>query len=267
MNTIAFKNHQPIPVFAVLTNKTAVDLAYNKYVQDGNVQREVMTIYFPPSTDISTLLAIFKDEDALSEITITDQITGNFWVHLSYEIALCLNYENITNESDIEKYESTNWIVMQLAQLTTTDKELRKLIGKKTYDKSYMSVDEYKNYLIMQSKDNLAVYLDKVLMPFENESFKVTLEKQSMFMSKFTTQLTMADTTNFNMIWNASGVVEDQYRDYDWCIRFMQAMNDFVNPLVNGQRVFEAEVKQMTTKQQLDAATVPFQLPQDGDIS
>ena len=265
MSTIAFNGCQPMTIFAVFTNKSAADLSYNKYVQDGNVLREVMTIYFPPSADITALMGIFKNEDALSEITITDEITGNFWVHLNYEIPISLKYENITNESDIEKYESTNWFVMELAQLTTTDKELRKLIGKKTYDKSYMTVDEYKDYLITKSKDNLATYLDKITMPFEGEKFKVTLEKQNLFMSTFTTQLAISNADDLKIIWNASGIVEAQERDYDWCIRFIKAMNDFVNPLVTEQRVFEVTVKECTTKQELDTLTVPFQISQDGE--
>lgn len=266
MSMITFNGFQPMAAYAVFTNKSAADLSYNKYVQDGNVLREVMTIYFPPTTDINTLMSVFKDENALSEITITDDITGDFWVHLNYELPISLRYENITNESDIEKYDSTNWFVMELAQLTTTDKELRKLVGKKAYDKSYMSVTEYKDYLITKSKENLATFLDKVTMPFENENFKVTQEKQNLFMSKFTAQLAIADSEqDTKMIWNASGVTESQERNYDWCIRFIKAINDFVNPLVTEQRVFEDTVKGCATKQELDVLTIPFQLSQDGE--
>lgn len=264
--TVAFKNGEPIPVLSVFTNRNAVDLSYMKYVQDGAVSRELMQIYFSPNTDFESLKTIYRDETSLSEITITDTATENFWVHLDYVLPISLRYENITNDADIEKYGFSDWIVMELAQLTTTDKELYKLIGKNTYDKSFMTVDEYKDYLITKSKENLATYLDNTLMEYNGEYFKVTLEKQLLFMSTFTTQFAVSETNTISIVWNASGVVEDQLRNYDWCVGFINAMNAFVNPLVTEQRTFENNVKACTTKQELDAMAIPFELPQDGDV-
>lgn len=258
--TITFKNGKDIPVISVFNNKTAMDIKYMKFVQDGPIERNLMQIYFSPNIDLNELKEYYTNEEALSEITIIDPITGNFWVHLDYVIPVGLKYGPITNPADIEKYGMTQWIVMELAQLSATDKELRKLIGKASHDKSCMDANEYKDYLIEKSKTDLAEYLEHHAMEFKGEYFKVTQSKQSQFMNTYSTfvaKYNSGDKTA-KMVWAATGEVEGKERDVNWCIEFMKAIDAFVQPLVNEQRVFEVMVANCTTKLELDELTIPF---------
>lgn len=259
--TITFKGKEPMQVISVFTNKTAVNASYMKNIQLGTVNRELMQIFFAPmSTDWEELLSIYSDEETLSEITLTDPNTGNFWVHLDYVIPVGLSLKPIENPADIEVYGMSHWFVMELAQLTPIDKELHKLVGKSSHDKSFMETNEYKDYLIEKSKTNLADYLEHNVMEFNGEYFKVTQSKQSQFMNAynaFVAKYNAGDKTT-KMVWAATGEVEGKERTATWCVEFMKAIDAFVQPLVNKQRVFETTVVGCKTKQELDALTIPF---------
>ena len=115
---------------------------------------------------------------------------------------------------------------------------------------------EAKKQFILKSKENLAIYLDEHPLKSschggKEQIYTVTLEKQSMFTSKYLahTILTQCGSTE-RMTWNAQGQPCEEWLDYE-CLQFISEMNAYVTPLVSCQQHMEVEIREAKTIDQL----------------
>ena len=115
---------------------------------------------------------------------------------------------------------------------------------------------EAKKQFILKSKENLAIYLDEHPLKSschggKEQIYTVTLEKQSMFTSKYLahTILTQCGSTE-RMTWNAQGQPCEEWLDYE-CLQFISEMNAYVTPLVSCQQHIEVEIREAKTIDQL----------------
>ena len=85
----------------------------------------------------------------------------------------------------------------------------------------------------------------------KEQIYTVTLEKQSMFTSKYLahTILTQCGSTE-RMTWNAQGQPCEEWLDYE-CLQFISEMNAYVTPLVSCQQHMEVEIREAKTIDQL----------------
>lgn len=115
---------------------------------------------------------------------------------------------------------------------------------------------EAKKQFILKSKENLAIYLDEHPLKSschggKEQIYTITLEKQSMFTSKYLahTILTQCGSTE-RMTWNAQGQPCEEWLDYE-CLQFISEMNAYVTPLVSCQQHMEVEIREAKTIDQL----------------
>ena len=147
------KDYQAIVVFGENSKYTK---APHELVPEAN--RSVLEIHFPAATDYADLIAVYNNEDALSEISIIDGATNEIYVHLNYIIPLSLSLQAYGTANEIAMNGPDRWI-MQIAQLTDADKQFRKIVGVAAKSAAYLTLEEYKDVKIQLSKEKLEKYL------------------------------------------------------------------------------------------------------------
>lgn len=255
---LTFKNREPIDCVIVMANNPSASFVnYNETLDV--TKHNSLSIFFRGDADHATLYDIFNDEVALSEIAISDPETGDFYIYLNYSIPFRFYNERVDGEENIAIYGDKRW-VMDLCQLTELEKAMHTMAGKTVKDINYLDFDEYKSYLIDESKSNLAKYLSNHPAELNGEYFTLTEEKQTLFMTQYLAwkEQLAAGITDATFTWNASGSLVAVERDEEWCLSFMQLIKDYVYPLVQTQRAYEAAVNAATTKEILDNLQMPF---------
>lgn len=122
--------------------------------------------------------------------------------------------------------------------------------------KENSDIVEAKKQFILKSKENLAIYLEDHPLKSschggKEQIYTITLEKQSMFTSKYLahTILVQCGSTE-RMTWNAQGEPCEEWFDYE-CLQFISEMNAYVTPLVSCQQHMEVEIREAKTIDQL----------------
>ena len=225
-------------------------------------QRQLMHIHFPESTDMTKLTKVYANEDALSEIAIINADTLETYVHLNYVIQQSLSLEPYGDASDVEMYGPNRWI-MTVAQLTEADKQFRQLVGVAAKNVNYMSLDEYRDYKIQISKEDLNTYLEENCLISDCKDgiyapYTATLEKQNLFSSQFAAHLAnkMAGIEDV-MTWNEHGKSCVVWSD-ETCIAFINDMKAYVKPLVAAQQSYEEGINKLTTKAEIEAYNIDY---------
>lgn len=288
--TITFKGREPIECIAVLSDTALVTSADDLLKQ---LPRPKIDIQFEANTDINTLLSVYSDADALSEIsinmqipvatqvtrpateeeiaameaageqtteevpTITETVTEyreEIYVHLNYVIRIGLTLQYV-DDKEI-------W-VMSLAQLTETDIALRELSGYIAKKVNFLTFEEYQQALIDQSKEDLAKYFEShplISNCYQGvyNKFNATEQHRNLFTTKyFAHMLKVQAGIPDQMTWNISGQECVPWTDEE-AVAFVIAMDAYVTPLVHAQQTYELAIKAATSKEELDAIKIDY---------
>jgi hypothetical protein len=255
--SIKFKGYDPIPAIIVnLSNQQIESFADLNKIDD----RDVMEIHFGELTDFDVLIAIYSDENALSEITIIDG-DSNEYIYYDYTICISLSLTSVESTTDIALAEK-HWI-MKLAQLTEIDKRLRQIVDTINKSPATMTLEEYKQARIDQSKALLAKYLDThpLITNVKNGIFapySASTDKQNLFVAQFisyyfNTQAGIEDS----MSWNEKGKPCTAWT-IEECIAFMNAMKLYTKPLVSAQQQYEVDLLALNTKAEVEAYEIDY---------
>lgn len=228
----------------------------------SNADRNVLEIHFPATTEYNDLISVYNNEDALSEISIIDGSSNEIYVHLNYVIPLSLSLKSYGNAAEIAAYGPDRWI-MQIAQLTDTDKQFRQLVGVAAKSSAYLTLDEYKDVKIQISKDKLEKYLKEhpLISNCKDGVYKeytVTTEKQNQFAAQFAVYMAnkMAGIEDI-FTWNEKGKPCIPW-DEPSCIKWMNAAKAYTKPLVQAQQAYEVAVTEMTTKSDVEKYEIDY---------
>lgn len=288
--TITFKGREPIECIAVLSDTALVTSADDLLKQ---LPRPKIDIQFEANTDINTLISVYSDADALSEIsinmqipvatqvtrpateeeiaameangeqtteevpTITETVTEyreEIYVHLNYVIRIGLTLQYV-DDKEI-------W-VMSLAQLTETDIALRELSGYIAKKVNFLTFEEYQQALIDQSKEDLAKYFEShplISNCYQGvyNKFNATEQHRNLFTTKyFAHMLKVQAGIPDQMTWNISGQECVPWTDEE-AVAFVIAMDAYVTPLVHAQQTYELAIKAATSKEELDAIKIDY---------
>lgn len=288
--TITFKGREPIECIAVLSDTALVTSADDLLKQ---LPRPKIDIQFEAITDINTLISVYSDADALSEIsinmqipvatqvtrpateeeiaameangeqtteevpTITETVTEyreEIYVHLNYVIRIGLTLQYV-DDKEI-------W-VMSLAQLTETDIALRELSGYIAKKVNFLTFEEYQQALIDQSKEDLAKYFEShplISNCYQGvyNKFNATEQHRNLFTTKyFAHMLKVQAGIPDQMTWNISGQECVPWTDEE-AVAFVIAMDAYVTPLVHAQQTYELAIKAATSKEELDAIKIDY---------
>ena len=228
----------------------------------SNSERSVIEIHFPATEDYSDLISVYNNEDALSEITITDGTSNEIYVHLNYIIQQSLSLRSYGTTQEVAMYGPDRWI-MTLAQLTEADKQFRKLVGVASKSVAYLTLDEYKEVKIQLSKEKLETYLknNPLISNCKDSVYKeytVTTDKQNQFAAQFAVYMAnkMAGVEDI-FTWNEKGQPCVPW-DEASCIRWMNAAKAYTKPLVQAQQAYEVAVTEMTTKVEVENFDIDY---------
>lgn len=221
-NTITFKGKTPIPHKIVMADNRMVNSVDDLVHM---VDRPAIDIYFPINTDFNTLVQIYEDSDALSEICISqDKIvqkevqreateeeraaiiaqmeeSGN-----PYDGVSPIMVTDIQDVNEPEQFVHVNYIIkiglkiehldneevwcMSLGQLSETDIALRQIAGVIAKKTNFLTFEEYQKAKIEQSKVDLADFLSEhplISNCYHNEwhKFNATAEHRNLFVTHY----------------------------------------------------------------------------------
>lgn len=253
---IKFKGINPIPAIIVFSNNEQIESHEDINKIDD---RSVLEIHFNELTEFETLMEAYRSDDALSEITIIDG--DNEYIYYDYIIRISLSLTSVapSNESNVAE---KHWI-MKLAQLTETDKRLRMIVDTINKSPATMTLEEYKQARIEQSKDLLNKYLDThpLITAVKNNIFapyNATVDKQNLFMAQFVlyyfnTNAGIEDTMN----WNEKGKPCTTWT-MEECVNFANSMKAYTKPLVSAQQQIEVDILALTSKADVEAYEIDY---------
>ena len=258
--TIKFKGIDTIiPAIIVYSSKQQV----TSYADINKIDnREVLQIHFPELTDYNLLMQAYSSEDALSEITITDSDNSQY-IYMDYVIRVSLSLNAVESDpTDLMNLAANQWI-MTIAQLTPTDKELRKIVDTINGSPSALTLQEYKEARIAQSKTLLEKFLNDhpLISACKNNIFApytATTEKQNLFMNQcvtyyFNTINHIEDT----LMWNERGKPCTVWT-MEEAIKFMNGMKAYTKPLVSTQQQYEVDILALPDKAAVEAYVIDY---------
>ena len=221
-NTITFKGREPIPHIVVLADSRMVNSADDLVHQ---MQRPAIDIHFPIDTDFNTLVNIYQDSDALSEIAInqdhvvkkevpreaTEEEKEAIWNQMREEgqevdETQPVMINELKDVVEQETFVHVNYIikiglsvqtidgrevwVMSLGQLSETDIALRQVAGVIAKKVNFLTFEEYQKAKIEQSKIDLADFFEShplISNCYHNEwhKFNATESHRTLFATHY----------------------------------------------------------------------------------
>ena len=258
--SVKFKGMDPIPAIIVYSSKQQIE-SFDDINQIDD--REVIEIHFDELTDFDTLMEAYRDDDHLQEITLSDSVTNSEYIYYDYIIRVFLSLTSVESTSDEDIALSEKHWIMKLAQLTNTDKKLRQIVDTINKSPATMTLQEYKEAKIVQSKDLLQKYLNDhpLISNCKNNIFapyNATSEKQNLFVSQFAlyyfnTNAGIPDT----MTWNECGKPCTEWT-VEECLVFMNAMKAYTRPLISAQQQYEVNLLALNTKAEVEAYNIDY---------
>lgn len=249
---ITFKGKDPIECIIVYSSTVS---AISEFDMIKKQDRELLQIHFDSKADFSELVEIFKNEDELSEVTVEDVTNNQIYVYLGYVIPNSLSLITVDNE--------LRW-VMEIAQLTEADKQLRRITGIISKDLSVLPFDEYIKARIEDTKTKLTefLYSHPLISSCKGDTpkkYTATIEKQNLFANKFLVHMSKVQNgMDDTMTWNEAGDECIPWTDQEALI-FMIDMDAYITPLVKAQQVYEKKLLQCSTKVEADAIVVDYE--------
>ena len=200
-------------------------------------------------------------DNTLSEITIIFNPTNETFIHLDHVLPLSLNFLAYNDKDEIDQWGTHRW-VMEIAKLNDVDKQFRNTISKLSNDVAFMSLDEYRQHKINQSKTKLAEFLEKnpLISACRGTyaTYNATEAKQNQFAAQFSLYLTnISNGIKDTMYWNESGKGCEEWTT-EQCIAFMNDMKAYTMPLVSAQQKYELALYEITNKTELENADIEF---------
>ena len=259
MSKVTFKNIDKVFDANVIyvSDKEPVH-ASHELIQSAD--RNTMRIEFSSTTEYNDLISVYTNEDALSEISISEN--DETYVYLSYVIPMSLSLERYKTTEEVEKFGPDRW-VMSIAQLTDSDKQFRKIIGVAAKSSSCLTLEENKDVKIQISKEDLEKYLkDHPLISNCKDNvykeYTVTTDKQNQFAAQFAVFLAnkMAGVEDI-FTWNEKGKPCIPW-DESSCIKWMNAAKAYTKPLVQAQQDYEVRITEMTDKADVEKASIDY---------
>ena len=255
--SIQFKGMTPIPAIIVYSSKRQV----TSYTDINKIDdRETLQIHFPELTDFNLLMQAYGSEDALSEITITDE-DGSQYIYVDYVIRISLSLNAVENDPNANT--AINHWIMTVAQLTETDKELRRVVDVISQSPSTLTLQEYKEVRIQESKNLLEKYLDTHPLISNCKDgifapYSATIDKQNLFTGQavlyyFNTLNGIPDT----LTWNEKGKPCVPWT-MEEAIVFMNAMKAYTKPLVSAQQQYEVDIQALPDKAAVEAYVIDY---------
>ncbi len=234
--------------------------AAHEMVQSSS--RNILEIHIPSTAEYNDIMSVYTNENALSEITVTNDATDEAYVYLNYVIPVSLSLTRYNSTEEINAFGPDRWI-MRIAQLTEADKQFRQLVGVAAKSVAYLTVDEYKDVKIQYSKEQLESYLKKnpLISNCKDNVYKeytVTTDKQNQFAAQFAVYLAnkMAGVEDV-FTWNEMGQPCVPW-DEPSCIKWMNAAKAYTKPLVQAQQAYEVEVMKMTSKADIEKFDIDY---------
>lgn len=243
----------------VIFASTASVKAPHEFISQA--ERAVMTIEFSATEDFEKLVQIYNNEDALSEITITDMETSEIYTHINYVIPISFGLVNYTDDTNTEN--GPNRWVMQIAQLNDADKEFRKIVGIAASSYAYMTIEQYQDEKIRVSKENLEKFLEKnpLISACKDGIYKeytVSTDKQNQFGMQYLVHYA-SKLNNMEDIfsWNEKGMPCEPWTDAE-CIVWMRDAKAYTKPLIAAQQLYEVQVRKYTSKAKLEKFDIDY---------
>jgi hypothetical protein len=255
--SIRFKGLEPMDIITYEISTERVE----SYADINRIDnRHLIKIHFNELTEFETLMEAYRNDDALSEISIINS-NGEEVIFTDYMIRMSLSLTSVSGGDDASL--AVNHWIMTLAQLTPTDKKLRLIVDTINKTSSTMTLDEYKYAKIDQSKVLLQKYLMEHPLISNCKSgifapYNATIEKQNLFIGQyalyvFNKQAGIEDV----MTWNECGKPCTVWND-NTCIGFMNAMKAYTKPLVSAQQQYEVDIMAATTKTEVESMNIDY---------
>ena len=198
-----------------------------------------------------------KDDKALSEITSIEKATGYSFVHFNYQIPESLTLTKFGNEGDIKFYGDMR-VIMELAQLTDTDIQLRKLTDSSIVSVSSMSIDEYKEYVISESKTKLASFLKENPLLIDIGYGENLYNVCEANVTRLKNRINDAKANDMSFIeWHAIGQMDHTMEVTD-AVLLANAIDEYVMTFVKAQQAFELQINQCTSKMDVDTLNIDY---------
>lgn len=118
----------------------------------------------------------------------------------------------------------------------------------------------FKNEKIIQSKQQLAEFLENNPLEYNGEYYSVTQEKQSLLTSAIAAyQLKVQAGAPAVLKWNTTGDVCREF-SLEEITGLVVAITDYVQPRVEKQQALEIQIKNCTTQEELDSIIIDYEV-------
>ena len=248
-------------------------------ITEGTVElkgEKLKAIFIPiQNASLDLIRSTFGSEFNTRTITLMSENKVPMTVYNSYsklkriatdEVAIAEEEEGASNKYMITLVMPSDLTTL-VPQLQERIKELEAEIIELTAepDPSQMSLDELKEYKIMESKDNLDEWLashpiTSTVHDPEGAEYSITLEKQTLLANAITLANIhkMNNDDTYKISWNATG----EENTYDWTLDQLQQLfveiDAVVSPLVDAQQKMENAIKVATSKEDVLKVSLDF---------
>ena len=248
-------------------------------ITEGTVElkgEKLKAIFIPiQNASLDLIRSTFGSEFNTRTITLMSENKVPMTVYNSYsklkriatdEVAIAEEEEGASNKYMITLVMPSGLTTL-VPQLQERIKELEAEIIELTAepDPSQMSLDELKEYKIMESKDNLDEWLashpiTSTVHDPEGAEYSITLEKQTLLANAITLANIhkMNNDDTYKISWNATG----EENTYDWTLDQLQQLfveiDAVVSPLVDAQQKMENAIKVATSKEDVLKVSLDF---------
>lgn len=216
---------------------------------------------------------LFCNEDEFTASLHTEDVMNVIENTKTIEYVDIYNYEGLLEKhvTDFNKASSVsfttengNTVVQIVLQKTSVFEKVKELDEKINggINEADMTLEEYQDYKILQSKAALADYLaanplvSAVKGGVEAE-YSITAEKQGLMSTAYLTYLIkkQVNPEDAKLMWNASGEICQEWSEGEFLTLVLEIENR-VHPLVSYQQEIESKIKAFTDK--ADIAAIKF---------
>lgn len=123
-----------------------------------------------------------------------------------------------------------------------------------------IDLDKYKQNKILQSKLQLAEFLENNPLLYNNEYYSVTQEKQALLTSAITAyQLKVQAGVPAVLKWNTTGDVCREFT-LEEITGLVVAITEYVQPRVEKQQALEVQIRNAETLEELDSIVIDYEV-------
>lgn len=221
----------------------------------------------------SEIEAAFPDKEIISNIKITDDSQPDYLESFNIYLTrkqIAVTTESLSQVSSQENSQKIEQVEKEVITVTlktpTADQQINGIADYVGYvfNPDGLSLIEYKNYAINNSKNELANYLlqhplQSNVHKGEMKSYAITENKQILLLLELTcAQQAQESEIPYQPSWNASG----EACTYDWTIDELKTLafqiNQVVKPLISYQQTVEEEIINKNSIDEIKALNIDF---------